>query len=116
MVQTANKFEPMLAENPDRFVLFPIKYDTIWEWYKKSVASFWTAEEVDLTQDINDWEHKLTDNERKFIKHVLAFFAASDGIVNENLVINFMREVQIPEVLIHDTIAGGKEGQRWYRE
>jgi ribonucleoside-diphosphate reductase beta chain len=97
MVQTANKFEPMLAENPDRFVLFPIKYDTIWEWYKKSVASFWTAEEVDLTQDINDWEHKLTDNERKFIKHVLAFFAASDGIVNENLVINFMREVQIPE-------------------
>ncbi len=87
----------MLAENPDRFVLFPIKYGTIWEWYKKSVASFWTAEEVDLTQDINDWEHKLTDNERKFIKHVLAFFAASDGIVNENLVINFMREVQIPE-------------------
>lgn len=97
MVDTTNKYEPMLAENPDRFVLFPIKYDTIWEWYKKSVASFWTAEEVDLTQDINDWEHKLTDNERKFIKHVLAFFAASDGIVNENLVINFMREVQIPE-------------------
>jgi ribonucleotide reductase beta subunit family protein with ferritin-like domain len=90
-------FEPMLAENPDRFVLFPIKYTTIWEWYKKSVASFWTAEEVDLTQDINDWEHKLTDNDRKFIKHVLAFFAASDGIVNENLVLNFMREVQIPE-------------------
>lgn len=87
----------MLAENPDRFVLFPIKYGTIWEWYKKSVASFWTAEEVDLTQDITDWETKLTDNERKFIKHVLAFFAASDGIVNENLVINFMREVQIPE-------------------
>ena len=87
----------MLAENPDRFVLFPIKYGTIWEWYKKSVASFWTAEEVDLTQDINDWENKLTDNERKFIKHVLAFFAASDGIVNENLVLNFMREVQIPE-------------------
>lgn len=97
MVQTANTYEPMLAENPDRFVLFPIKYGTIWEWYKKSVASFWTAEEVDLTQDITDWETKLTDNERKFIKHVLAFFAASDGIVNENLVINFMREVQIPE-------------------
>lgn len=89
--------EPILAENPDRFVLFPIKYGTIWEWYKKSVASFWTAEEVDLTQDINDWENKLTDNDRKFIKHVLAFFAASDGIVNENLVLNFMREVQIPE-------------------
>lgn len=97
MVQTANTFEPILAENPDRFVLFPIKYGTIWEWYKKSVASFWTAEEVDLTQDINDWENKLTDNDRKFIKHVLAFFAASDGIVNENLVLNFMREVQIPE-------------------
>ncbi len=97
MVHLANISEPILAENPDRFVLFPIKYGTIWEWYKKSVASFWTAEEVDLTQDINDWENKLTDNDRKFIKHVLAFFAASDGIVNENLVINFMREVQIPE-------------------
>ncbi len=96
MVQPANTLEPILAENPDRFVLFPIKYGTIWEWYKKSVASFWTAEEVDLTQDINDWENKLTDNDRKFIKHVLAFFAASDGIVNENLVLNFMREVQIP--------------------
>ena len=97
MVHTADNYEPILAENPDRFVLFPIKYDTIWEWYKKSVASFWTAEEVDLSQDMNDWENKLTDNDRKFIKHVLAFFAASDGIVNENLVLNFMREVQIPE-------------------
>ncbi len=98
MAQNAHiKPEPILAENPDRFVLFPIKYATIWEWYKKSVASFWTAEEVDLTQDISDWENKLTDNDRKFIKHVLAFFAASDGIVNENLVLNFMREVQIPE-------------------
>jgi ribonucleoside-diphosphate reductase beta chain len=97
MVQTDNTYEPLLAENPDRFVLFPIKYDTIWDWYKKSVASFWTVEEVDLSQDTSDWEHKLTDNDRKFIKHVLAFFAASDGIVNENLVLNFMREVQIPE-------------------
>jgi ribonucleoside-diphosphate reductase beta chain len=97
MAQTNNSSESILAENPDRFVLFPIKYDTIWEWYKKSVASFWTVEEVDLSQDINDWENKLTDNDRKFIKHVLAFFAASDGIVNENLVLNFMREVQIPE-------------------
>lgn len=93
----SNMTEPILAENPDRFVLFPIKYSNIWDWYKKSVASFWTVEEVDLTQDINDWENKLTDNDRKFIKHVLAFFAASDGIVNENLVLNFMREVQIPE-------------------
>lgn len=87
----------MLAENPDRFVLFPIKYPTIWDWYKKSVASFWTVEEVDLSQDMIDWETKLTDNDRNFVKHVLAFFAASDGIVNENLVLNFMREVQIPE-------------------
>ncbi|MEI6408003.1 MAG: ribonucleotide-diphosphate reductase subunit beta [Bacteroidota bacterium] len=89
--------DPLLAENADRFVLFPIKYSTIWEWYKKSVASFWTVEEVDLTQDMNDWDQKLNDGERHFIKHVLAFFAASDGIVNENLVLNFMREVQIPE-------------------
>ncbi|MBU6340625.1 MAG: ribonucleoside-diphosphate reductase small subunit [Bacteroidetes bacterium] len=89
--------ERILAENPDRFVLFPIKYATIWDWYKKSVASFWTVEEVDLSLDMNDWENKLNDNERHFVKHVLAFFAASDGIVNENLVLNFMREVQIPE-------------------
>ena len=93
----SNVTEPILAENPDRFVLFPIKHDTIWDWYKKSVASFWTVEEVDLSQDMVDWETKLTDNDRNFIKHVLAFFAASDGIVNENLVLNFMREVQVPE-------------------
>ena len=97
MTQAANAIEPILAENPDRFVLFPIKHTTIWEWYKKSVASFWTVEEVDLTSDLSDWEHKLSNDERHFIKHVLAFFAASDGIVNENLVLNFMREVQIPE-------------------
>jgi ribonucleoside-diphosphate reductase beta chain len=96
MTESVN-FEPILAENPDRFVLFPIKYHKIWEWYKKSVASFWTAEEVDLSQDMNDWEHKLSADEKHFVKHVLAFFAASDGIVNENLVLNFMREVQIPE-------------------
>ncbi|HAD15095.1 MAG TPA: ribonucleoside-diphosphate reductase [Saprospirales bacterium] len=89
--------EPILADNPDRFVILPINYAEVWKMYKTSVASFWTAEEVDLTQDINDWENKLTDNDRHFIKHVLAFFAASDGIVNENLVLNFMREVQIPE-------------------
>lgn len=97
MIQEAMAVEPILAENPNRFVLFPIKYGTIWEWYKKAVASFWTVEEVDLTQDMNDWENKLTSDEQHFVKHVLAFFAASDGIVNENLVINFMREVQIPE-------------------
>ncbi len=88
--------EPILAENPDRFVLFPIKHHEIWKFYKNHVASFWTAEEIDLTPDLADWE-KLTNDERHFIKHVLAFFAASDGIVNENLVLNFMREVQIPE-------------------
>ncbi|MBL7808080.1 MAG: ribonucleotide-diphosphate reductase subunit beta [Saprospiraceae bacterium] len=93
----SNITEPILAENPDRFVILPINYAEVWKMYKTSVASFWTAEEVDLTQDINDWENKLTDNDRHFIKHVLAFFAASDGIVNENLVLNFMREVQIPE-------------------
>lgn len=88
--------EPMLKENPGRFVLFPIEHDEIWKMYKTAEASFWTTEEVDLEQDMIDWEN-LTDNERHFIKYVLAFFAASDGIVNENLVLNFMREVQIPE-------------------
>ena len=95
--ETNTRPEPILAENPDRFVLFPIKYDRIWNEYKKSVASFWTVEEVDLSQDLTDWDQKLNDHERGFIKHVLAFFAASDGIVNENLVLNFLREVQIPE-------------------
>ena len=69
--------EPILVENKDRFVLFPIKYNDIWEFYKKSEASFWTAEEIDLSNDISDWNNKLNDNERHFIKHVLAFFAAS---------------------------------------
>jgi ribonucleoside-diphosphate reductase beta chain len=89
--------EPILAENKDRFVLFPIKYNDIWDFYKKSEASFWTAEEIDLSQDLTDWNNKLNDNERHFVKHVLAFFAASDGIVNENLAINFLNEVQYPE-------------------
>jgi ribonucleoside-diphosphate reductase beta chain len=88
--------EPILRENESRFVLFPIQYDQIWKMYKQAVASFWTAEEIDLSADMVDWQN-LSDNERHFIKHVLAFFAASDGIVNENLVLNFMREVQIPE-------------------
>jgi ribonucleoside-diphosphate reductase beta chain len=97
MSQTIEIIEPILQENESRFVLFPIKHDQIWRMYKQAVASFWTAEEVDLSPDLQDWEHKLNDGERHFIKHVLAFFAASDGIVNENLVLNFMREVQIPE-------------------
>lgn len=89
--------EPILKENKDRFVLFPIKHNDIWEMYKKAEASFWTAEEIDLNPDLQDWENKLNDDEKHFIKHVLAFFAASDGIVNENLAVNFMSEVQYPE-------------------
>ena len=88
--------ELILRDNKDRFVLFPIKYDDIWKMYKQAEASFWTAEEIDLTHDQKDWE-RMNENERHFIQHVLAFFAASDGIVNENLAINFIREVQIPE-------------------
>ncbi|MCC9165464.1 ribonucleoside-diphosphate reductase small subunit [Pontibacter harenae] len=88
--------EPILKENPNRFVLFPIQNDEVWQMYKKAEASFWTAEEIDLSQDLKDWEN-LNDGERHFISHVLAFFAASDGIVNENLAVNFMNEVQIPE-------------------
>lgn len=89
--------EPILQENKDRFVLFPIKHREIWEMYKKAEASFWTAEEIDLSSDLSDWNNKLNEDEKHFIKHVLAFFAASDGIVNENLAINFMNEVQWPE-------------------
>lgn len=88
--------EPLLAENPRRFVIFPIKYHDIWQMYKKAEASFWTAEEVDLSKDLQHWE-SLKDEERYFISHVLAFFAASDGIVNENLVERFTQEVQITE-------------------
>lgn len=91
------KEEPLLKENPDRYVILPIKYNDIWEFYKKAVASFWTPEEIDLVQDIKDWEFKLNDDERHFIKYVLAFFAASDGIVLENLATQFCSEVQIPE-------------------
>ena len=89
--------EPILQENKDRFVLFPIQHDDIWQFYKKAEASFWTAEEIDLAQDLVDWNEKLNDDERHFIKHVLAFFAASDGIVNENLAENFLSEVQYTE-------------------
>ncbi len=96
-VQELEKEEPILKENSGRFVLFPIQHNDIWEMYKKSEASFWTAEEIDLQQDTNDWENKLNDNERYFIKNVLAFFAASDGIVNENLAENFVAEVQYTE-------------------
>ena len=89
--------EPLLKENKDRFVIFPIQHNDIWSFYKKHEASFWTAEEIDLHADLVDWATKLNDDERYFIKHVLAFFAASDGIVNENLAENFLHEVQYPE-------------------
>jgi ribonucleoside-diphosphate reductase beta chain len=90
-------FEPILEPNNNRFVLFPIQHDDIWSFYKRAQASNWTAEEMDLGVDIFDWENKLNDNERHFIKHILAFFAASDGIVNENLAENFLSEVQYTE-------------------
>lgn len=95
--QSSQAVEPILAENANRFVLFPIQHDDIWKFYKLSEASFWTAEEIDLHADLVDWNEKLNDNERHFVKHVLAFFAASDGIVNENLAENFLAEVQYTE-------------------
>ncbi|KAL4450565.1 hypothetical protein ABPG77_000921 [Micractinium sp. CCAP 211/92] len=88
--------EPLLADNDDRFVLFPIRYRDIWEFYKKAEASFWTAEEVDLGSDLKDWE-RLNADEKHFVSHILAFFAASDGIVLENLGARFMKEIQVPE-------------------
>jgi ribonucleoside-diphosphate reductase beta chain len=97
MSKTTTQNEPILKENPNRFVLFPIEHNDIWDIYKKAEASFWTAEEIDLHQDVTDWENKLTDDERYFVKHILAFFAASDGIVNENLAENFVNEVQYTE-------------------
>lgn len=96
-LQAVERDEPILKENPNRFVLFPIKYHEIWQAYKKAEASFWTAEEIDLGKDIHDWENRMNDDERYFVSRVLAFFAASDGIVNENLVERFSGEVQIPE-------------------
>jgi ribonucleotide reductase beta subunit family protein with ferritin-like domain len=88
--------EPILTENPRRYVIYPIQHDDLWQAFKKHEASFWTAEEIDLAQDLVDWK-KLSNDERHFIKHVLAFFAASDGIVNENLCYRFSNEVQYPE-------------------
>jgi len=88
--------EKILQENPNRFVLFPIEHNDIWQYYKQHQAAFWTAEEIDLSVDLEDWKN-LSDNERYFIKNVLSFFAASDGIVNENIAENFVREVQYPE-------------------
>lgn len=89
--------EPILEVNENRFTIFPIQYDDIWQMYKKSQASIWSAEEIDLSNDTNHWENQLTENERFFICNILAFFANADGIVNENLVLNFSSEIQIPE-------------------
>src|SRR3989337_1611785 len=96
MSQASMSEEPILRENKDRFVLFPIRHHDIWKFYKQAEASFWTAEEIDLSHDLKDWEN-LNDGERHFITHVLAFFAASDGIVNENLAEHFISEVQYTE-------------------
>jgi ribonucleoside-diphosphate reductase beta chain len=89
--------ELLLQKNENRFVLFPIKYDKIWEMYKKQKALFWTPEEIDFEKDLNDWNN-LKKEEQFFIKNILAFFAGSDGIVLENLAENFLKEIQIPEV------------------
>ena len=89
--------ESLLTENPNRYVLYPINHPRIFDMYKKAVSSFWTVEELDLTKDHNDWQLKLNDNERHFIKNILAFFAGSDGIVLENLGQRFMDEIQVPE-------------------
>jgi ribonucleotide reductase beta subunit family protein with ferritin-like domain len=94
---STTKEEPLTKENPHRFVMFPIKHQDIWDLYKKSCSNIWFCEELDLNQDLIDWQ-KLSENEQYFIKNVLAFFAASDGIVNENLAERFMNEVQFPEL------------------
>ncbi|PAV19482.1 ribonucleotide reductase small subunit [Pyrrhoderma noxium] len=92
--------EPLLKESKKRFVLFPIQYSDLWNMYKKAEASFWTAEEIDLQWDIPDWTNRMNDDERHFISYVLAFFAASDGIVNENLLDRFSSEIQTYSLLI----------------
>ena len=94
---SSQKNELLLKENPNRYVLFPIKYDKIWDLYKKQQKCYWQAEEMKLNEDVNDWNLKLNNDEKYFIKNVLAFFAGSDGIVLENLGTRFLTEVQIPE-------------------
>jgi ribonucleoside-diphosphate reductase subunit M2 len=89
--------EPLLEENPNRYSIFPIEHRDIWAMYKKQMSVFWIPEEVDLSKDLRDWNERLNDNERHFIKHVLAFFANSDGIVMENLMKNFSNEVEVSE-------------------
>lgn len=96
LTKAAHNEEGLLTDSPGRFVMFPIKYDSIWSMYKKAVSAFWTAEELDLSKDHADWE-RMSANEQHFVKNVLAFFAASDGIVNENLAVRFMNDIKAPE-------------------
>jgi ribonucleoside-diphosphate reductase subunit M2 len=96
-LKALEKEEPILKENKQRFVLFPIQYGELWKAYKKAEASFWTSEEIDFSKDKQDWDLQMNDNERYFIKHIIGFFAGSDGIVLENLMQNFSTEVQVPE-------------------
>ncbi len=86
------------SENTQRFVLFPIKHNEVWEMYKTRLASFWTVEDIDLSKDISDWETKLTNNDKHIISKILAVFSFSNGVVNPNLLLQFMKEIQIPEV------------------
>lgn len=97
MSEIVHRVEPLLAPQPNRFVMFPLQYPEVWEHYKRALSCFWTVEEVDLSKDYTDWE-KLSDDEKHFVSHVLAFFAASDGIVLENLATRFSTEIEIPEV------------------
>ena len=97
MNNSTNMSETMLSENENRYVIFPIKHEPFWEMYKKAESNFWTTEELDLVKDIKDYNEKLTDNEKYFLNNVLAFFAASDGIVNQNLIEKFCQEVTILE-------------------
>ena len=97
MESSNTQYEPLLDKNNKSYVLFPIKYPKVWKLYKDALSTFWTTEEMDLTKDRNDWENKLNNDERYFIKNILAFFASSDGIVLENLAQRFMDDIQIPE-------------------
>jgi ribonucleoside-diphosphate reductase subunit M2 len=89
--------EDILTETRNRFVLYPIQYQDIWKMYKTAVGSFWQVEEIDFSKDIDDWNNKLNENERNFIENILAFFAASDGLVDENLITRFYQDVKVPE-------------------
>jgi ribonucleotide reductase beta subunit family protein with ferritin-like domain len=109
VAETKKCDEPLLATQHNRFVIFPIKWPKIWDMYKKMLANMWVVEEIHLNQDLKDWEERLNDNERHFIKHVLAFFAASDGIVLENLLRRFTNEIEIPEVVFTYTQQGAIE-------